>query len=181
MNKIKGIILFAIFMIVLISSVIITLNWKSRKKEIVRPIQKGVDLSIKSLHYIEIKKGVKLWELVADSADHIKNKKITVFNNFKVSFFTKSGKKHILTGEKGEMKDDTKDMDAKGNIVATLDGGYILKTGSLRYDSKKRVIFGNDMVYIKGPNVKIVGKGILIDINKEKLILLKNVKTEIVR
>src|SRR3990170_7108877 len=100
MNKIKGIILFTIIGTVLISSTIVILNWKAKKKEIVRSTPKGIDLSIKNLHYTETKKGIKSWELIADSANHVKSKGITIFNNFKVTFFTKDGKKHFLTGDK---------------------------------------------------------------------------------
>ena len=140
-----------------------------------------MDVSIKKPHYIETKRGIKIWELIADSANHLKKERATLFNHFKLTFFTKEGKKHILTGDRGKVKDETKDIEVRGNITAILEGGYVIKTDALKYDSEKRKIYGDGMVYINGPNVKIVGKGVLIDLDKEKFILLKNVKTKIVR
>ncbi|MBI3398218.1 MAG: LPS export ABC transporter periplasmic protein LptC, partial [Deltaproteobacteria bacterium] len=137
----------------------------------------AADIRIDKARYVETKDGRKEWELEADSAQYFKDDNLIVFENVKVVFYSKDGIYYTLKGRQGRLRNDTKDIDVAGDVVATSEDGYQLKTDTLKYTAAVRQITTKDRVVFTGHNMRIEGIGLLADMATERVSVLAKVKT----
>jgi len=51
-----------------------------------------------------------------------------------------------------------------------------VKADSFKYNAEERKIFTNDRVHLSGKELVMTGKGMVVDLDKEKLYILEEVK-----
>lgn len=81
-----------------------------------------------------------------------------------------------LTAEKGTMINATRDVTAKGAVVARDENGRALLADSLSWENSRRVIKTDDEVKIFGEGFIITGRGMRADTGAEQVEILSDVR-----
>ncbi|MCK5422413.1 MAG: LPS export ABC transporter periplasmic protein LptC, partial [Deltaproteobacteria bacterium] len=63
-----------------------------------------------------------------------------------------------------------------GDIVAITDEGYRIQTDSFHYNTAERKIFTDDAVTLTSEEMVMNGKGMVVDLDEERLYILKEVR-----
>lgn len=148
----------------------------SKTQDLNSSISSKPSLEIKRFHLIETSKGEKKWELSASKAD-ICQKEIRL-KEVRVKFFhperdarEKDESYLIITGERGNIEKETKDINVEGTVLVETVGGGLLKTDSLVWCAEKGVISTRSHVEFVKDNVTISGKGLELNPEKETMLL----------
>ena len=137
----------------------------------------GVNMQINDIHYEQTNQDAfKEWELDAQSAQYYKDEDKFVLQSLEVTFFSNKGKIYTLTAERGEFYTESKDIKVSGNVVAVTDEGYHIQTDSFLYSAGERKIVSDDEVTLSSKKMIMSGKGMVIDLNEERLYILKEVR-----
>jgi len=140
-------------------------------------LHQGVNMQIDNIHYEQTNQNAfKEWELDAESAQYFKHENKIALQSVVATFFSDEGKVYKLTAEYGELYTDSKDVKVSGNVVAVADEGYRIQTDSFQYSAKERKIFTNDDVALSSEKLDMTGKGMVVDLDEERLYILKEVK-----
>jgi len=178
---------FAILIfIVLIGGVVLVSLWtnlKGRKalEEKDKPPEistNGADTRLEKIQFVEDKQGRKTWELEAKSIHQYQNQNMMMLEEVKVTFYTKDGRSFILTGSQGKVYQDSKNMELVGNVILTSSDGYRLKTHSIFYNHLEKKATTSDPVEIEGAEIRLVGKGMMADMESKIFKVLHEVKTQ---
>lgn len=137
---------------------------------------KGLDMQIGDIHYEQTDKNAsKEWELDAKSAQYFKGENKIALHSIELTFFSDKGKVFV-TADDGELYTDSKDVNLSGHVVVLTEEGYSIQADSFRYDAEERKIFTNDRVHLSSKELDMTGKGMVIDLEEEKLYILEEVK-----
>ncbi len=168
-RKIKIILISVIAVTISVTvAVFIGYRYISKNPEKIIPlVLDGSSISIEKIHQTSTKNGVVEWSLEASSARYSEDKKEAFFKDLSVTFFTKENLKIHLTADKGILKTESSDIEISGDITVKNED-YVLKTGKINYDNKKRVIFSKVPVEISGKSLNLVAGSMTIDLNTNK-------------
>lgn len=137
----------------------------------------GVNMQINSIHYEQTNQhAFKEWELDAQSAQYFKKENKIVLQSIEVTFFSNEGKVYKLTAKHGELHTDSRDIKVSGEVVVLTDEGYRIQTNSFHYRAEERKIFTDDDVTLSSERLVMSGKGMIVDLEKERLYILKEVR-----
>lgn len=106
------------------------------------------------VHSYGSKGEVQEWELWADRAVRPKDNSEWTAENVKVNFFADNGVMYTVTGERGKVDPDKRDIRIDGNVVTHSSNGYVFKTQSVDYNSKARKLVSPNAVEMVGPTDK---------------------------
>lgn len=96
--------------------------------------------------------GRKEWELRAEEAVGSKEKGFMSLKTVNSKFFSKSDATFfVVTGDKGSVWLNSKDMEIKGNVVIQSSNGHVFKTNSVYYQSEAKALRTADPVTMVGP------------------------------
>jgi LPS export ABC transporter protein LptC len=183
MRKLKIAILIFIISIGLLVLVSLWVNLQGKKAseegEVVPKISTdGADARLEKIRFVEDKHGQKTWELEAKSIQQYQGQNIMLLEEVKVTFFTKEGQSFIISGNKGKVYQDSKNMELVGDVVLTSSDGYRLKTHSISYNNSEKKVTTSDTVEIEGEQIRLVGKGMWVDMEAKIFKVLNQVKTQ---
>ncbi len=184
MSKTKVVILL---LIVLIGGIVfVTLRENLRARKASEAMEKlpdvstgGADMQLKKVRFVEDKHGQKTWELEAESVQQYQEQNIMVLEDVKVTFYAKEGRIIYLTGKRGKIYQDSKNVDLLGDVVLTSSDGYQLKTHSASYRHLEKTVSTPDPVEIDGEQIRLTGKGMLVNLEAKTFKILSQVKTQL--
>lgn len=93
----------------------------------------------------------KEWQLWADKAVDFKNSETWSLEKVSAVFFTKDEGSFRVTGERGVVELETKNMKVEGDVVTRSSNGYVFKTEEVNYDSNRKVLNSPRPVEMIGP------------------------------
>jgi LPS export ABC transporter protein LptC len=171
---------------VLIGGVVATLLWvnlQQRKaseavKEAPKVSNDDAKMRLEKILFVEDKHGKKTWELEATSIQQYEEKNLLVLKDIRLTVYTEGGRTFVVSGKTGKINQDTKDMELEGDVRLTSNDGYRLKTESVAYRHEERKVFSSDTVEIEGDQIRLVGKGMQIDMEARTFKVLKDVRTQ---
>lgn len=137
----------------------------------------SADLKLDRVHYTETRGGIKEWELEAISAQYFKEESTVFFDKVKATFFGKNGEKYVLWGEKGKFNTQTKEIELFDGIKLDSSDGYHLRTQSLKYEAEKKTLRTSDPVEMSGPQLRVEGIGLIVELDHQRLKVLRQVTT----
>ena len=137
-----------------------------------------VDIQVKDVFYTEIGDSDAKWEIRADSAAYQKKVNLAVFDKVAVKLVTKDGQV-IMTGDRGELETNKKDIRIYGNVDIMTDRGDHLWMERLNYSHAQRAIFTDAVVTMENPKMRISGKGMTLSLANRELRLLSNIKASV--
>ncbi len=136
-----------------------------------------IGLKVSGIHYSRTREGRTEWVLDADSAASFTGADELLFNSVTLVFYGQDGSTYSLKAATGSFSESTGDVYAKGDVlIESADGAYSLKTQSLKYSSTDRNATTDDRVEILTKDLQIEGEGLIVEIDKEKLFILDDVK-----
>lgn len=179
MKKTKIIVILAVILVILAVVKIFITNYATHWNHvgIIDSIKNNADVTIKNVHYIKTTRGIKEWEIKASSGQYFKNKDMGILNDVNVKIFFKNAKPITLTGDKGLVATNTKDIEVWGNVVVRSEDLYQFNTQSLKYNSKNGEISTIDKIDFYGYGMEFSGVGITIDVDRGRFYVLNNVST----
>ena len=179
MKKIKLILIaIALFTFILVMAALIRnslIPHDSERLDNLPP--QGVDMQLKDVHYEQTNQNaLKEWELNAQSAQYFKGENKIALRSIALTFFSDEGKVYKMSADYGELYTDSRDVKVSGNVVVVTDEGYRIKTDSFQYSAKERKIFTKDKVALSGKELVMTGKGMVVDLEDERLHILEEVR-----
>jgi LPS export ABC transporter protein LptC len=137
----------------------------------------GADMRLEKIRFVEDKHGRKTWELEAKSIQQYQDQNIMMLDDVTVTFYSKEGRSFTLSGNRGKVYQDSKNMELVGDVLLTSSDGYRLKTHSVSYNDLEKKVTTSDPVEIEGKEIQLVGKGMLVDMDAKIIKVLHQVKT----
>ncbi len=182
MRKVKILILVSIVLIVgtVLTSLWLNLQGKKSSEEgkssaNIPPID--ADMRLEKIRFVEDKHGQKTWELEAKAIQQYQDQNVIMLEDVTVTFYTKEGRSFILSGNKGKVYQDSRNMELVGDVVLTSSDGYRLRTHSISYNHSKRRATTSDPVEIEGKEIEVAGKGMQVDMEGKIIKILSQART----
>ena len=176
----KSIVGVSILIVGIICVVLFVMPGKNDKEGILKIISDTADLQVKDFHYTEVGDSDVVWEINADKAQYFKKESHASFINVRVKLITSDGKIYFMTGDKGRLNTETKDIEVNGNVVVTSDSNERFESDDIRYVCKDKRIFTDSPVAMENQAIKVKGRGLSILIKDKRLALLSHVRATIV-
>ena len=176
-KKVK-IIVIALVSIVIVAVVIFALvQGVGRKKEnVIKIMPDEADIRIQDFVFTEVGQNKIRWDVKAKSGQYQKKKNLALFDEVRIQATKEEGKVYVMTGKKGKMLTDKKDLEITGNVVITSDSGDRFTTDYLRYVNDQRKIYTDAPVVMENNKMKIQAVGLTIFIDKGELMLSSGVR-----
>jgi LPS export ABC transporter protein LptC len=176
MRKAKIFILLSIMLIGGIALATLWANLRERKaSEALEKLPKisteGADMRLEKIRFVE--------ELEAKTVHQYQDQNVTVLEDVRVTFYAKEGRTFFLTGKQGKVYQDSKNVDLMGDVVLTSSDGYQLKTHSVSYRHLEKIVSTPDPVEIEGEQLRLTGKGMLVNMEAKTFKILGQVKTQL--
>jgi len=171
-------------MVVIAGIVLFTLWANLREKKASEAVEapkistEGADMRLDKIRFIEDKHGRKTWELEAKTILQYQEQNITVLEDVKATFYTNEGRTFFLTGKRGKVYQDSKNVDLVGDVVLTSSDGYQLKTHSVSYHHSEKIVSTPDPVEIEGEQLRLTGIGMLVNMEDKTFKVLSQAKTQ---
>jgi LPS export ABC transporter protein LptC len=154
-----------------------TLAPPQEKIETAKELATSADLKLDRVRYTETREGVKEWELEAICAQYFKEESTVFFDKVKATFFGKDGERYVLVGEKGKFNTQTKAIEVFNGVTLSSSDGYQMRTRSLKYQAEKRELSTSDAVEITGPQLRVEGIGLIVELDRQQMKVLRQVTT----
>jgi LPS export ABC transporter protein LptC len=160
---------------------VLVLFWVSVRSRGDRPAFKETfpeaSIAIEEVRYTHTNKNAfKEWELNASSAQYFKDEDVVHLTDIRVAFFAEGGKVYRLTAQRGELSPSSNNIWVHGGVTGKTSDGYEFETGQLRYHAASRKMSTEDKVALSSGKLAFEGRGMVVDLETEKLFLLKEVK-----
>jgi len=178
----KRIVVITGVIILVISVAAIVLVMESRKSSpipLLNIMSDKVDLQVKNINYTDVGDSGLKWEIKADSAKYIKSENLAMFDRVRVKLLMSDGKTIVMTGDKGTLNTNTKDMEITGNVEVVSDRGDRLTTDILKYSGSERRIYSEVAVTMENARMQVRGMGMSLSLEDKDLSLLSRVRANI--
>jgi LPS export ABC transporter protein LptC len=134
---------------------------------------------VEKIRFVEDKHGEKTWELEAKTVHQYQEQNTIVLEDIKVTFYAKEGRTLLLTGKQGKLYQDSKDVELAGDVVLNSSDGYQLKTQTVSYRHAERILSTSDPVEVEGEQLRLTGRGMLVNTEAKTFKILSQVKTQL--
>jgi LPS export ABC transporter protein LptC len=135
------------------------------------------DLQLNRVKYTETRDGVKEWEIDAASVRYFQEENTVLIEEVKATFFGKNQETYTLLGKRGKFNMRTKAIEVFNGVNLDSSDGYRMRTQSLKYQAEKRELRTSDFVEMSGPQLRVQGTGLVVEIDKQRMKILKRVTT----
>jgi len=143
-----------------------------------KPSEEGIRL--KDIHYVQDDPAHKVkWVLDASEARLSKDQQFLTFLGFHVTLEPENRPRVTLQGKQGEFDKRTGQLVLEGDLIGQTEDGYRFTTEQAVYHHKEGYLETDQAVKISGSLFSIEGKGLFLDLGKEKMQILSNVTTRI--
>jgi len=185
MRRVKFAILLVILLIGGIAGVNLWVNYQARKLLDGEPLPKvslgDADMQLEKIRLVEDKNGRKSWELEARAIQQFHDQNVITIEDVKVTYYMKEGRSVVISGDQGKFSQDSKNIELVGNVILTSSDGYRFKTHSIAYDHSKKKVTTADPVELEGDEIRMTGKGMVVDMEGKVIRVLNQVKTTLKR
>ena len=178
----KRIVVITGVIILVISVAAIVLVMESRKSSpipLLNIMSDKVDLQVKNINYTDVGDSGLKWEIKADSAKYIKSENLAMFDRVRVKLLMSDGKTIVMTGDKGTLNTNTKDMEITGNVEVVSDRGDRLTTDILKYSGSERRIYSEVAVTMENARMQVRGMGMSFSLEDKDVALLSRVRANV--
>ncbi|MBN1883226.1 MAG: LPS export ABC transporter periplasmic protein LptC [Deltaproteobacteria bacterium] len=136
-------------------------------------------LEARTITYTESKDGKTLWEIKADEARFYKDEDRSEFDNINVVFFYQDTYELTLSGDRGVLDNESKNISLNDNVTITAWEDYVLTTDTLHFDSTDNEISTDDPIALSGTDISFHGTGLTFDLEEEELFVHEDVVTDL--
>ncbi len=173
----KTVLIIVVLTVVLSVATIITINIpKEPEKALLKVMSDRVDLQVRNVHLTEVGDSGMKWEIIADTARYQKKENLAFFEKLKVKLVTKDGRTFVMTGDRGKLNTESRDVEIEGNVGIVSDGGDHFRTDHLRYLNAGKLIETEGFVVMENKNIRVSGVGMTLSVEEKKVVLLSQVR-----
>jgi LPS export ABC transporter protein LptC len=122
------------------------------------PIESTADARIKEVHLQEQTRDGSRWQLDAEIAESFQEQGRTIMRKVVIQV-QQRGQTWTVTGDEGDLVDQSKDVELRGNVVLTSSDGLRLETQRLRWTAAEQRAWTNDPVVIYRSGAIVRGTG----------------------
>jgi LPS export ABC transporter protein LptC len=166
MHTLSGRIVIAVVLFVLLVVGLLIARSQAVRSEAVGPRPSDADLSIKEIQLQEQSAEGGRWQLVADHAEIFEQDHRTALRNVRVRVEDRD-RIWTITGEEGDLFNDTRNFEIRRNVVVTSDDGLRLETSVLHWRASDRRLWTKAPVRIVEDGAIIHGSGLEVDMSQE--------------
>jgi LPS export ABC transporter protein LptC len=153
--------------------------YKTSPKALLKVLAANVDLQVKDVVYTDVMQSGEKLEIRADTARYLKKENLALFDRVKVKLVTPEGKTFRMTGDRGKLQTDTKNIEISGNVEILSDRGDRLRTDVLHYTHAQNAVHTDGAVTMWGDQMQIRGVGMTLNLKQGQLSLQSSVKGQI--
>ena len=180
--------ILGILIIVIIVGIVAALFFSSRKLKQTEDREEETNMTATAppsieadkLKYTESEGGKTLYEIESGQAKFFKDEARTEFSDIHVTFFYQDQYEIVVSGTRGVLNTDTKDILISDNVEIRAATDYILTTKTLAYNAERNEISTDDIVTITGPKADFSGKGLRFNMDTEELFIISDIIITIV-
>lgn len=132
-------------------------------------------LMLNQMQQTSSRDGIKEWELKAQSARLLRDKRQAILKTLTVVFHLTDGGQIHATANEGTLFTDTHDMILSGNVKMTYLSNTLF-TEQLHYEKKRHIIYSKVSVTITDTNSSLQADSLHIDLNRQRIEMKGNVK-----
>lgn len=121
--------------------------------------QTRADYRIKEVQLQEEMKDGVTWQLEADQAEAYEKAGKTLLRKVRIRI-QEPDRSWIVTGDEGEMTQESKDVELRGNVILISSDGLRLETARLRWDANAQRAWTDDPVTLHQKGAVVQGKGL---------------------
>ena len=135
-------------------------------------------IRLKDIHYVQDDPAHNVkWSLDASEAKLSKDQQFITFVNFNLTLKPENKPTVAVQGKQGEFDKRTGRLVLQGDLTGETEDGYRFTTEQAVYHHKEGYLETDKAVKISGTFFSIDGKGLFLDLGKEKLQILSNATT----
>lgn len=152
---------------------------KEPGKELLKIMSDRVDLQVRDVHYTEVGDSGMKWEINADTARYQKKENLAFFDKLTVKLVMKDGKTFVMTGDRGRLNTESRDMEIEGNVGIVSENGDRFTTDRLRYRNSDKVIETDRPVTMENQRFQVNGVGIVVSLEGKTVAILSQVRARL--
>ena len=133
-------------------------------------------VGLQEINFVQVKDGVKLWELKAEAVEYQQPKNQVSFKKVTLTYFPKGDKPISLVGNLGKLDTQTKNIFIEGEVVISTPEGYELKVPFLYYRDDIREVSSEGTFTLKGPAILLDGQGMTLNLDSQKVWVKRKVR-----
>ena len=122
--------------------------------------------------------GAHPFELEAASARVSNSLDKVTLGKTKVTYRRGSAGEIVLTAESGELDKGARTVRAKGNVVVRMKG-FVIRADEIEYSDKERIIAARSRVFLDGGDIRVIGKGLKLFVDRQEVRIERDVKTRL--
>jgi len=170
---------FSLAAVLAVIAILVLDLYKTSPKTLLKIMADNVDVQVKDVIYTDVGQSGEKWEIRADTARYHRKENMAFFNMVRVKLVTPEGKTFRMTGDRGKLQTDTKNIEISGNVEILSDRGDRLRTDVLHYTRAKDVVHTDGAVTMWGDKMQISGIGMILNLKQGELSLQSGVKGNI--
>lgn len=171
--NIKRILAVSIVLVTLVLAVVIGRHVIKRSPvSVVETLADNVDVALTDLHYSHNENGERQWTLDADEAKYQRQEGLVSIRRVQLEFYKgASYEKIVLTAGHGTFNQTSNAIELWDHVVVTTDKGDHLTLERLLYQQVERQLTSEGPVAYRSSQLKLTGRGLLLDIKKGTLLV----------
>jgi len=141
----------------------------------------GISQHIQDFHRVKVQDGRTVWEVEAKDAQYREDDGTVLVRGALLRLYLKDGRTFGLKGDEGRIVLEGREIarvDLHGDIEVTF-GNYVMRTAHASYDHKRQLISTLGAVDITGRALRVRGERMEVQVESQRLRLLRNVSTEL--
>jgi lipopolysaccharide export system protein LptA len=186
MKRIKFVL--GVLIILIVAGIVVSLFVSSRKLKKSEDTQKEMtvtetappSIEADKLKYTESEGGKTLYEIESGQAKFFKDESRTEFSDIRVTFFYQDKYEIVVSGKRGVLDTDTKDIVISDDVEIKAATDYVMKANTLLYNAKRNEISTDDAITVTGSKADFSGTGLRFNMNTEELSILSDIATTII-
>lgn len=152
--------------------------------DVVQPVSEKLDptapVVLNKFHRNQIRDGKKLWEVLAEKGKYLPGSNNAELDEAELFLFRKDGSKVHLTAQKALLNFSGADLSqakVSGKVLMIYNDKVQMRTEDATYDKVASTVNVPGEVSILTDNIEVSGKDLLVDIEKQEMLLRKDVST----
>jgi LPS export ABC transporter protein LptC len=176
----KTIFIVVVLTVILSVAAIVTINIpKEPEKALLKIMSDRVDLQVRNIRLTEVGDSGMKWEIMADTAKYQKKENLVFLEKLTVKLVTKDNRTFVMTGDRGRLNSESRDMEIEGNVNIVSENGDRFRTDHLRYLNAGKLIETEGSVVMENKRIRVSGVGMTLSVEEKKVTLLSQVRANL--